>query len=64
MTFPDYLRSERARLNYSQQAMADALSVSLRTLHNWERGEAEAHVLSQEGARARIAALVLIPPTP
>lgn len=56
-SFPDTLKSHRARLGYSPQQMADALSVSLRTYHNWERGEAEAHVLAQEGAIARLTAL-------
>lgn len=56
-SFPDQLKAHKARLGYSPQQMADALAVSLRTYHNWERGEAEAHVLAQEGALARLTAL-------
>jgi DNA-binding XRE family transcriptional regulator len=56
-SFPDTLKAHKARLGYSPQQMADALGVSLRTYHNWERGEAEAHVLAQEGVIARLIAL-------
>jgi transcriptional regulator with XRE-family HTH domain len=56
-TFPTWLRAERRRLGLSQTAMAEALSLSLRALQNYEGGEPVPHILIQEGIRARVADL-------
>jgi DNA-binding transcriptional regulator YiaG len=36
--FPGIIRALRAKLGYSQQRLADALGVSVRTVKHWEAG--------------------------
>lgn len=54
MTFPEKLLSERQRLGLTQAEAAALLDVSPRAVWQWEKGSIP-HVLSQEGALARLA---------
>lgn len=66
MTFSDQLRAERERLGLDHKQAADILDVSKRAIAYWEEGR-HPHVLTQEGALARLAttptALALRKPT-
>lgn len=55
-TFSEQLRTHQARLELTQQGMADALGVSLRTYCDWIRAASPVvpHELMQEGALARL----------
>lgn len=57
MTFSDHLRSERTRLDYTHQQMADALGLPFRTYWDYQLGTVEPHKIAQEGARARLSKL-------
>ena len=58
MTFADTLKQHRKRLRLTQEEAADLLDVGLRTFATWERDDdpkRKPHVLTQEGAVARLA---------
>ena len=60
MKFPSQLRSHRNRLKRTQAQQASALNVGLRTYAGWERGDDPRripHILTREGALARLARL-------
>lgn len=54
MTFSAHLRSERTRLGYTHQQMADALALPFRTYWDYQLGKVEPSEIAQEGARARL----------
>ena len=55
MTFAECIRLRRTELNLTQAAAAALLSVSRRTIQHWEDPRRPApHVLTQEGALARL----------
>lgn len=55
MTFAETLRCARLTLDLTQTATAALLSVSRRTIQHWENPRRPApHVLTQEGALARL----------
>lgn len=57
MSFADQLKRERTRLGLTQAEIAAALETGLRTYQVWERDDdpkRKPHVLTQEGALARL----------
>lgn len=54
MTFAQQIERTRKELGMTQAEMARVLGVGKRTLETWEEGSAVPHLLSQEGAWARI----------
>jgi DNA-binding XRE family transcriptional regulator len=54
MTFPEKLKTHRERLGLTQAELASFLDVSPRAVWQWEKGKVP-HVLTQEGALARLA---------
>ena len=60
MTFSASLKAHRARLGLKQSEMAAILGVSHRTWSTWETEESVPHLITQEGALARLA--VVKPP--
>lgn len=55
MTFAEQLRAHRDRLGLTQAECAKLLSVSPRTLWDWEQGKVQPSAIKAEGALARLA---------
>ena len=60
MTFPEQLKAQRERLGLTQAELASFLDVSSRAVWQWEQGTLP-HVLTQEGALARLTKAKLRP---
>ena len=62
MTFPEQLKAERDRLGMTQAELAQALETSASWVDKAERDQRTPHILTQEGALARLKRLASKPP--